>query len=142
MKTHCGIQTKRRNPRAGFSLAELMCALFVISAGLMGSLQMYMIAMDKTRAMHETAIAMQAILNEAETLRALPFRDITDGEHAFRSVTPEVERLKDAVCRARITGRGEAGVALKEVTVEIRWRGEHGRLIEKRIVTLIAEKGS
>ncbi len=132
----------RRNHRAGVSLVELMCALFVITAGIMGSMQMYMIAMDKTRAVQEAAIAVQALLNETETLRALPFKDIVAGDHVFQSDTPEVERLKDAVCRVRVTNRGEQGVALKELDVGIRWRGEHGRLIEKRIVTLIAEKGS
>ena len=59
---------------------------------------------------------------------------------AFSSATPTVGLLADAKGTVMIHDRGGETVGLKEARVALRWRGEHGRIIEKSFVTLIANK--
>lgn len=136
----CAIRPARG--RTGFSLAELTCALFIITVGVFGVLQMYSIALDKTRTLKEYAVAHTALVNEIETLRALPFDQLADIENGpFQSVTPEIKRLMKVQCHVTITDRSQNNRGLKEVQTTIRWIGEHGRPIEKCLTTLIANKG-
>lgn len=136
----CGIRPARG--RTGFSLIELTCALFIITVGVFGVFQMYSIALDKTRALKEYAVAQTALLNEIETLRSMPFDQLTDTDNGpFHSVTPEIKRLMKVQSVVTITDRSQNNRGLKEVQVTVRWIGEHGRRIEKRLTTLIANKG-
>ena len=48
----------------GAMLLELVCALFIVTVGLFGIMQMYLVAMDKTRGINEYAIASTALNNE------------------------------------------------------------------------------
>jgi Tfp pilus assembly protein PilV len=128
--------------RAGTTLIELVAALFVITIGLFGVIEMYHFGINKIHALNEYKIAMRAVQNEIETLRALPFselRNTDDGE--FRSDTPEVATLVNATPAVTITDYAEGEKQLKHVEVSVKWTGEHGRTIEKRVTTLIADKG-
>ena len=125
----------------GAMLLELVCALFIVTMGLFGIMQMYLVAMDKTRGINEYAIASTALNNEIETLRAMPFDDLVVGERLpFLSETPSVEMLADAKGSVVIRDRRGETAGLKEARVALRWRGEHGRVIEKSFVTMIASK--
>ncbi|HPO14131.1 MAG TPA: hypothetical protein PLI09_11850 [Candidatus Hydrogenedentes bacterium] len=127
----------RRN--RGIGHLELLCALFVVTVGAFGAIQMHMLSMDSTKAVNEYAIALRALNNEMETLRALPFSALEDGSHPFKSETPELERLVRPAGTCVI--KEYAGVPdLKEVQVSLRWTGAHGRRIEKHLTTLIAKK--
>ena len=133
--------TRFRHNR-GASLLELTCALFVVTLGAFGALHMYMLGMDKTKNVHEYDIAMQALNNEVETLRAVAFDELTVGkELPFVSETPAAERLINVERRAAIVDKTGDTRGLKQVRVHIRWTGEHGRTIEKHLTTLIAKKG-
>ena len=128
--------------RAGTTLIELVAALFVITIGLFGVIEMYHFGIDKMHALNEYKIAMRAVQNEIETLRALPFselRNTDDGD--FRSETPEVATLVNATPEVIITDYTGTENRLKHVEVSLKWTGEHGRTIEKRVTTLIADKG-
>ncbi len=133
---------RNNNPRGrhrGSAHIEMLCALFVITVGALGAIQMHVRGMDGTKAVNEYGIALRALNNELETLRATPFNALENGHHPFRSQTPELERLvrPKAVCSIKdCTGVPE----LKEVQVSLRWTGGHGRLIEKQLTTLIAKK--
>lgn len=129
----------KRKGELGSALIELTCALFVVTLGVLGVLQMYSVGMDKTNAVNEYAIALRAVDNELETLRTLPFEELSNGKHPFRSRTPELERLVRAAGTVTVTDYpGVQG--LKEVHVFLRWTGEHGRIIEKQLTTLISKK--
>lgn len=126
-----------RDRTRGFTLLELSAAMFLLALGVMGVFKMFHVGLSKTHAMNETAVAMRALENEMETLRATSFADIVDGESLpFRSTTPECAKLVNGENTAIIR---TSSPGLKEVTVQIRWTGEHGRTIEKRLTTLIAE---
>ena len=126
---------------AGFSLIELTCALFIVTLGVFGIIQMYLVGMDKTRAVNEYAVAFQALNNEIETLRALPFEAFEEGKDLpFRSETPALERLVHARGTVTVVDRTAETPGLKQVRARLRWTGEHGRIIEKHVTTLIARK--
>ena len=130
-----------RARKAGFSLMEITCALFVITVGVFGALQMYSLALEKTRAVNEYAIAASVLQNEMETLRALPFEQLADGDTLpFRSATPAVEKLVKAKTSVAVRDRSEGTPGLKEVRVSVAWTGDQGRRIEKTLTTLIANK--
>jgi len=134
------LHNKQTTGNGGFSLMELTAALFVLSVGLLGAIQMYHVGVDKTRVLGEKAIAAAAIQNELETLRAAPFSALTNTEEGtFRSETPGLARLVNATGRVMIADEDCPG--LKRVTVSIRWTGEHGRTIEQSVTTLIADDG-
>jgi len=128
--------------RAGTTLIELVAALFVITIGLFGVIEMYHFGINKMQALNEYKIALRAVQNEIETLRALPFselRNTDDGD--FRSETPEVATLVNAMPAVTITDYAGTESRLKHVAVSLKWTGEHGRTIEKKVTTLIADKG-
>jgi Tfp pilus assembly protein PilV len=128
-----------RTGRRGATLVEAMCATFILTIGVFGAIDMYIRAMDETKAVAEHGAVMRALSNEIETLRAAPFAELREGAEPFRSQTPEIDHVKDAVGTVRIAP--EEGVpGLMQVCATLRWRGEHGRAIEKSLTTLIAEK--
>jgi len=129
--------------RGGFALIELIAALFVLTIGMFGVIQMYHFGLAKMQAMNESAIAIRAVRNEVETLRAVPFDDLQNVEAApFRSETPGMDELVNVVSDVAIKDYDGGAGRLKEVTVAVKWTGEHGRRIEKRVTTLIVDKGS
>ncbi len=137
----CGNPLQRRNRRStrGAALVELTCAIFIITVGVFGALQMYTLALTGAKVANEYSIAGRVLINEIETLRGSPFESLAAGKSPFRSQTPEMDRL------VRASGTVEImeypGVPdLKSVRVALRWVGEHGRVVEKQLNTLIAKK--
>lgn len=126
--------------RRGFALVELTTALFVITVGVFGVIHMYLLSIEETKTLNEYRIAQTAIENEIETLRSLPFDVLAPVDAgAFVTGAPELERLLNATATVHIAD-AEGVEGLREVAVEVRWTGPHGRTITKRITTLIARK--
>ncbi len=126
---------------AGFYLNELMCAVALISVGLLGALQSHTTALGKAKWVSEYDIATRVLSNELETLRAMPFDALAPGRGlAFRSKTPELERLVRAEALVTIVDKGGEAPGLKQVRATVSWRGENGRRIQRHLVTLIARK--
>jgi len=125
---------------AGLSLVETTCALFVATAGIFGVMQMHTTAISKTKAIAEYGIATEALNNELETRKALPFDALEPGsDQPFISDTPRLEHLHSARTTVDIRPVPDNN-NLKEIRARIQWRGEHGRNIEKSFVTLISNK--
>lgn len=136
--------TSRKHTRrtaAGFSLIELTAALFVLGVGLLGTLQMYNVLAGKLLHVQESEIAARALNAEIETLRALPFGQLTDRENGtFISQPHGTDNLVNLTTRITIRPHSDSRLNLKQVTATILWTGEHGRKIEKSLTTLIAQK--
>ena len=127
----------------GFALMEATAALFVAAVGLFGVFQMYDYGAQTLRTIQEHTIASRALQNEVESLRGLPFERLEPGTRLdFVSATPEAARLFRAKAWVDILDREEAGGELLQVTVSLRWTGEHGRRIKRTVTTLIARKES
>lgn len=127
--------------RSGFALLELTTALFIVTVGVFGIIHLHTRGLDKLRVISEYDTALCALNNEIEYLRALPYETLEQGARLpFRSTTPGIERLHRAETFVCIEDAGVGPVSLKRATARIRWTGEHGRGIEKHLVTLIAPK--
>ena len=131
----------RRIGKLGVSYLELTAALFVFTLGVLGSFQMFHVSLTKMHAVKEDDIALRAIQNEIETLRSTSFDDVLDGDHAFRSTTPELAQLVNAQPRVLVETPSPAPAGLKKVEASVAWTGENGRTITKTVTTLIADKG-
>lgn len=130
-----------RRTTAGFSLIELTAALFILAVGLFGTLQMYNVLAAKLLHVQESEIAARALNTEIETLRALPFDQLTDRDNApFVSQPQGTENLVNLTTRLAIRPHPDPKLNLKQITATILWTGEHGRKIEKSLTTLIAKK--
>ena len=127
--------------QSGVTLIELTAALFVLTVGMFGVIQMYHYGLGKMHAVNESALAMEAVQNEIETLRSLPFSQLrnTDSGH-FVSETPALSRLVNATPSVTIQDFAGGPKRLKEVTVSVKWSGENGRTIEKKVTTLIGDR--
>jgi type II secretory pathway pseudopilin PulG len=127
--------------RQGAALIELVAALFVISVGAMGVVQSYVVGMDKARIINEYDIATRILTNELEHLRAQPFATLEEtAQRPFQTQTPELSRLVNAEGTNTIALPYPNLPDLKQVTVRLRWTGEHGRTITKQFTTFLARK--
>ena len=132
---------KLLNDQRGVSLIELTAALFVLTVGMFGVIQMYHFGLSKMHALNETTVAVHALQNEMETLRSLPFSELRNtNKGQFVSETPALSRLADAKPNVTIADYSDGAKRLKRITVSITWSGENGRTIEKTVTTLIADK--
>ena len=132
-----------RHPARGFALLEATAALFVVAVGLFGVIQMFQYGVGTLHTIQEHTIASRSLQNEVESLRGLPFDSLEPGRRLdFISATPEMARLLKASAWVEIHDREEALGQLRQVTVSLRWTGEHGRRIKRSVTTLIARKDS
>ena len=69
--------------QSGVTLLELTAALFVLTVGMFGVIQMYHFGLDKMHALNESAVAMEAIQNEVETMRSLPYSELRNNNRAL-----------------------------------------------------------
>ncbi|MCC6154634.1 MAG: hypothetical protein IT367_12785 [Candidatus Hydrogenedentes bacterium] len=130
---------KRASAREGFSLIEITAALFILIVGLFGVFQLFHFGLGKLRVIDESAIAQQAVQNELETLRAMPFAQLQDGEHAFVTQDPALDSLVKANGTITIASAEISG--LKRVDIALRWVTQNGRVAERSVTTLIGDKG-
>ncbi|MCX5769764.1 MAG: prepilin-type N-terminal cleavage/methylation domain-containing protein [Candidatus Hydrogenedentes bacterium] len=132
---------RKTNHNAGFTLLELVAALFVFAVGLLGTVQMYNVLAGKLLHVQESEIAARALNAEIETLRSLPFSQLTNREDAsFVSQPYGTENLVNLTTRLTIRPYPDSGLNLKQITATVLWTGEHGRKIEKSATTLITNK--
>ncbi|MBI4559177.1 MAG: hypothetical protein HY706_16455 [Candidatus Hydrogenedentes bacterium] len=136
------LRTKVGASRLGFSLIELIGALAIVTIGLFGAFQMFHYSLQKTDFLRELAIVQQTLQNEIESLRALPYAELvnTDGRY-FVSRTPALDELVNVTSRVSIRDYPDGTPGLKEVIVSLEWASRDGRMIEKQLTTLIADKG-
>lgn len=129
----------RANARDGFSLIEITTALFILIVGLFGVFQLFHFGIGKMRVIDESAIAQQAVQNELEVLRAMPFAQLQDGEHEFVTQDPALQSLVHS--KGTITIASAEITALKRVDIALRWVTQNGRVAERSVTTLIGGKG-
>ncbi|HOD51883.1 MAG TPA: hypothetical protein PLM14_06420 [Candidatus Hydrogenedentes bacterium] len=140
MKTAAAIRKERRQ---GAVLVEIVTALFIVTFGIFSVLTMYHVGMANTRAIRDHDLVMNALQNELEGLRAMPFGNLPqDWNGDFRTTNPNLPDFVNLRPHLRLKTAVEGRADVLEATVSIRWSGEHGRSIEKSLTTLIAEKPS
>jgi len=130
-----------RRANAGLTILEVMVAIAVAGAGIFGALSMHVHVMHAMRAMHEDNLARQVLVDELETLKALPFATLAEaeGQQPFRADTTALDSLHLPTARVILQATPVPG--LLEVRAEIMWIGGQGRRIIRGITTLIADHG-
>ena len=122
----------------GFSLLELTTAFFLLTTCAFGMVQMFHVGVWSARAANERQIALRAIRNELETLRAMPSEQISIGEdQPFTSHTPELETLRLATPKLSI--EADPALPLFHVRASIRWITENGRAVSASLEMLLAD---
>lgn len=136
------VRTQSIKTEDGFGLVEAMCALLVLSMGFFSVMQMYAFGSAKVRAIQEHNWVTQALENEIETLRGAPFASLKPIEQReFLSTTPALSKLVRLNSWVSITETSDANAQLRETTVCVQWTTENGRRTDRRLTTLIADKG-
>lgn len=131
--------TPRRDRREGIVLLELVTALVIVSVGLLGIVQMYQIGVAKVRESQRRTIALHALDNEIETLRALPRSELPQGRNLpWRSDPAPIVGLHDAEATVDIQPYAP-NPDLMSVVVRIRWR-EGGRAVRREVATLMGAR--
>lgn len=126
--------------KRGFTLIELTTALFIFSTALLGTIQLYHVGLNKIKVVGESRHAMQAALNQVELIRSMPFSELTERQDApFIGASDDLESLSQAQPTLTIRNHPDPALKLKEVTVSVRWTGEHGRTITMTITTLVGD---
>ena len=115
--------TASKQSRDGFTLVELITALFVLSAGAFGAFHLYSLNMSQTQEMVQEQQATTALMNMMEIACAdLP----AVGQHGPDPDTRVLlERLRDPVAGLVVARHDATG--LYEVTANITWQARTGR---------------
>ncbi len=120
--------------RGGFTLLELVCALFVLTLAGFGAIQLYNVAYGKILEMREFDVATEVLRSEMEQLHTLPFDAIASRE-GQSNVSPALESLDEPIVAVEVE---DVDIGLKEVAVSLRWQGRQGRWMTRTLTTRIA----
>lgn len=131
----CSVWLRAARPRRGLSLVELTMAIAVLSAGVFGALHLHMRAMDGIRVIQEERIALGALSDALERVRAGQAAPLEPGA-AWRIPAGEtrLERLHAAEGWVRVRAGEVPG--LVEVTASVDWTGWGGRPRTRSLSTL------
>jgi len=103
----------------GFSLIEILAGLLILAFVLTTSLAVFVERQRRLRHADELIAIYQALANEAEIARIVPFSSLTPGEGTFRSDTSILDGLEGV--RTTVTvSNWKSGARLVEMKVE--WR--------------------
>ncbi len=120
--------------RRGYLLIEMVVALGVFGAAVLGGAQMVLHYHSKIRHAAQSETALSTLENEIELVRAGE-RGAISGQQPFTIAIPET--LPEA--QGQVTIQPFDGVPrLWSVTAELTWTGDNGRRITKTLTTCIA----
>jgi prepilin-type N-terminal cleavage/methylation domain-containing protein len=102
----------------GFSLVEVLIALVILALVITTSLAFYYDRQVRLRDANETLIAWQAVANEAEALRHVPFSQIKPSA-SFATDSPLLSELDGVQTETTVE---VVRPQLKVVTLTVRWK--------------------
>jgi prepilin-type N-terminal cleavage/methylation domain-containing protein len=123
--------------RRGFSLIELLAAILILTLVITTSLIAFTARRARAQQALETIVAYQALANEAEWRRRVPYDNLIrePQETEFHTDTSILAPLRPF---STIVAVEQNGSALRKVTLTIRWR--HGERSAK-LTLLRADTG-
>src|SRR5687768_9492639 len=101
----------------GFSLAEVLVALLILTVVITMSLAAFVERSRRLQQASDTILAYQALANETEYQRRIDFHNLANG--AFRSDTALLEPLGAYGASVRVD---QTQTGVKNVTMTVRWR--------------------
>jgi len=100
----------------GFSLIETLAGLLILAFVLTTSLTVFTARQKRLRDADELIAVYQALANEAEVSRVIPFSSLKTGESSFRSDTSILANLRGAETRV-VVSKWKADTKLVSITV-------------------------
>ena len=105
----------------GFSLIELLAGLLILTLVITTALVAFTARKSRAQQAIEIISAYQALANEAEYRRRIPYRELKDADSRFMSATDVLDPLRPF---ETIVAVREIRPDVSEVMMTIRWR--HG----------------
>ncbi len=104
--------------RRGFSLVEVLVALLVLTIVITTSLAVFVERKRRLEQASETILAYQALANESEFLRRVPYDDLAESTEfqSGKALLAPLQGVQTAVAVEQTTP------GIKNVTMTIRWR--------------------
>jgi len=131
----CSINSRHAAPSRGYTALELITAIAVACTGIFGTIHLYHRTADGMRAIQEDRVVREVLSNALEGVRAAGTSPVGAGETAPVPMDdPRFDRLH--LGTASFMGEASEVPGLVVLQAEVRWIGAHGRLRERRLVTL------
>ncbi len=114
--------------QAGLSLVEVLVAMTIFAVGMMGVLQMFLVATVRVRIQQDKELAYEVLVSEAERIDGTPYEDLVPGNFTTRMVTSggqvffvsfDVDQGDDDTT---LENGEELDYYLRRVTVTVEWR--------------------
>ncbi|HEX8168956.1 MAG TPA: prepilin-type N-terminal cleavage/methylation domain-containing protein [Thermoanaerobaculia bacterium] len=110
---------RRRASNEGFSLAEVLVALLVLTLVITTSLAAFVERNRRRQQSTEIVLAYQALANEAEYRRRIDYDDLDTSQTTFMSDTALLAPLKPFGTAVRVD---LVQPGIKNVTMTVRWK--------------------
>lgn len=129
------------DPQEGFTLVEILVAVFVIAFSFMGTLLAFTKSSIYISNMRQNTIASQALQEEMEKVRDKDFNTIlSEGNQTFNSTG--FSALKNATGnRYVMNDPNYNSIDIRKVTTTVAWDAMDGRNMTKSISTLVTRSG-
>ncbi|HEX7150065.1 MAG TPA: type II secretion system protein [Thermoanaerobaculia bacterium] len=103
----------------GMSLVEVMVALAILALVITSGLAVFVERNKRTQQAKELVLVYQAMANETELLRRVPFDFVKDAGE-FQSDTTLLDPLKPFTATIKVE---EKEIGVKHATLEVKWKG-------------------
>ena len=116
----------------GFSLIEVLAALLVLAIVITTTMAMFVERQKRMQAANETILAYQAITNEIEVRRRIPYSDLEAAQPTFITDTTILQPLTPFVTAVAVA---QSKSYVKTVTLSVRWKNRVERVTISRVDT-------
>jgi prepilin-type N-terminal cleavage/methylation domain-containing protein len=121
----------------GFSLVEVLAALLVLAIVITTTMAMFVERQKRMQAANETILAYQAIANEIEYRRRIPYAELESAGGTFMTDTAILAPLTPFAATVTVAPPQSN---VKVVTLSVRWRS--GQRVERVTISRVDTGGS
>ncbi|MFQ6068945.1 MAG: prepilin-type N-terminal cleavage/methylation domain-containing protein [Candidatus Aminicenantales bacterium] len=127
---------EKRAKKKGFTLVEVLLTVMILAVALTALLTVFVYGFHLLSRMNQIALATQAVQEETEYIRTLPYDDILNLGSSFEH--ENLSQLENG--QGLITLEDSVGPDIKKLTVSVVWT-YRGRQLRKDITTYITREG-
>jgi len=133
--THMVLTNKK-----AFTLIEILSAVIIVAVGVISVGALFFNSMYFLAEIREISAATQAAHEEMETIRDLPYSDLTAMGTSSSFTAAALSNLSQPTGTVTIDNI-YSNDYIRRVTVTVSWVSLRGRTISRRLVTLVADGG-
>ena len=129
---------KFKKLKSGFTLIEVLCALFLVSGAIMGTLSVFVDGSNFITELRLHAVALNAANEKLEMIRGMPFDAILVLPSNFiANGFNELDEPTGTIILDNIYGSND----IRRITVSVSWNSPRGRILNRTLVTFMTRKG-